>query len=44
MAVTVEGKLELFKKILFEHIEEDWAEKRNELIKAMEEKKEEKKK
>ena len=44
MAVTVEGKLELFKKILFEHIEEDWAEKRNELIEAMEEKKEEKKK
>lgn len=43
MAVTVEGKLELFKKILFEHIEEDWSEKRSKLIEAMEEKKEEKK-
>ena len=44
MAVTVEGKLELFKRVLFEHIEEDWSQKRNNLIETMEEKKEEKKK
>ncbi len=38
MPVTVEGKLELFKRILFEHIEEDWDIKRNELVRTMEEK------
>lgn len=44
MTVTVEGKLELFKKVLFEHIEEDWTVKRNKLIEALEENKEEKRK
>lgn len=44
MPVTVEGKLELFKKVLFERIEEDWSEKRNKLEETMEEKLNEKKK
>lgn len=44
MPVTVEGKLELFKKVLFEHIEEEWSGKRNKFQETMEQKLNEKKK
>lgn len=37
MPVTVEGKLELFRKVLIEHIEEEWDEKREQLVKDMDE-------
>jgi V/A-type H+-transporting ATPase subunit E len=43
MPVTVEDKMELFSKILFERIEEDWSEKRNEIERTMELKLEEEK-
>lgn len=44
MSVTVEGKLELFKRILFEHVEEDWSERKKKLEEAMEQKLNEEKK
>ncbi|SHI81706.1 V-type ATP synthase subunit E [Lutispora thermophila] len=44
MSVTVEGKLELFKKILFEHVEEDWSQRKQQLAEAMEQKLNEEKK
>lgn len=44
MPVTVEGKLELFRKVLIEHIEEEWDEKREQLVKDMDERLSEKSK
>ena len=38
MSVTVEGKLELFKRVLFEHIEKDWSEKKKKLAEELEQK------
>lgn len=43
MPVTVEGKLELFKRVLFEHVEEDWSERKKKLEEAMEQRLNEKK-
>lgn len=44
MPVTVEGKLELFKRVLFEHVEEDWSERKKKLEETMEQRLNEKKK
>jgi len=44
MPVTVEGKMELFKRVLFEHVEEDWSERKKKLEEAMEQRLNEKKK
>lgn len=44
MSVTVEGKLELFKRVLFEHVEKDWAERKKKLEEALEQKLNEEKK
>lgn len=38
MSVTVEGKLELFKRVLFEHVEKDWAEREKKLAEELEQK------
>ncbi|HHY78339.1 MAG TPA: hypothetical protein GX498_07530 [Clostridiales bacterium] len=38
MSVTVEGKLELFKRVLFEHVEKDWAERKKKLAEELEQK------
>jgi len=44
MPVTVEGKLELFKRVLFENVEGDWSERKKKLEEAMEQRLNEKKK
>ena len=38
MPVTVEGKMELFKRVLFEHVEKDWAERKKKLAEELEQK------
>lgn len=43
MPITVEGKLDLFKKILFDRVEADWSEKVDNITRTMEQKLEEKK-
>jgi len=44
MPVTVEGKLELFKRVLFENVEGDWSERKKKLEEAMEQRLSEKRK